>query len=125
MKPSRRSFGALLAGGLLAPISGAQAAGAAASPYPALAKLAQLLPDRPGCRRLAERGLAQRFDGPLLRALDAKIAQALNAGESPAAVLQAQNAADFREGRTLELSGFLLAQTEAAAALLRARPNHA
>jgi len=124
MQPSRRSFGALLAGGLAASFSGAARA-APSSTYPALAQLAALLQDRPGCKRLAEAGLAKHFDGARLRQIDRGIATALAKGERPSSILGSHNTADFRAGRTVKAGGFLLAETEAAAALLRARPNHA
>jgi hypothetical protein len=93
--------------------------------YPALARLAQLLPDRASCLRLAEAGLAAHFDRDALAALDRTIAASFAAGKTPAEVLHVHNAADFSAGRTLSLGGFVLARTEAAAVLLRAHPNAA
>jgi hypothetical protein len=128
MKASRRSFGALILGGIATAATGSAAPGAIAAsaerhPYPALAALAALFPDKPSCVRLAKAGLGDAFDSAALAALDAALRPHLAAGIEPAAVLAAQNAADFRAKQTVVAGGFTLARTEAAAILLRARPD--
>jgi hypothetical protein len=127
MKASRRSFNALLIGGIASGATGLVPPTAVASakghPYPALAAVAALFPDKPSCVRLVGAGLGNAFDAAALAALDAALRPHLATGTEPAALLAAQNAADFRAKRTVSAGGFTLARTEAAAILLRARPD--
>jgi len=126
MKTSRRSFGALLMGGLASGTGGLAPANAASAPnhaYPALAALAALFPEKASCKRLADAGLSRIFDAAALRTIDIGLCPQIAAGMEPAVLLQKENAADFRAKRVVTVGGFTLARTEAAAIVLRARPD--
>lgn len=127
MAMPRRRLGLLLSGMLcLVAISSASRPGRVwpePSRFPVLTRLASIYRDGAACRRitlaLPSAALAELRDAVLLRA-ERNAARAFANG-SPTApqVLRALVSGDFRARRTVKVSGFLLAETEAALAVLR------
>ena len=124
MHTTRRRLGTFLLSGLAASQAGrAAAAPASAAAYPTLAKLGALFADRAACARLTDAGLGLVLTEARLAAIESRAATALAGAEhAPRAVLFQLNAEDFRQGRSITVGGYALAETEAGAIVLRSAP---